>query len=92
VVQEATVTATLSELTVKPDSAIGIVKLKTTGKVADWWGAQHDLEVLETARMFWEKPGETWVLRSARSLQVEQKVDGKVVAGFSPWDEATAGP
>jgi len=80
VVQEATVTATLADLTVKPDQSIGIVKLKTTGKVADWWGAPHDLEVQETARMFWEKPGEAWTLRSARSLQVEQKVDGKVVA------------
>ncbi|MBM3500557.1 MAG: nuclear transport factor 2 family protein [Armatimonadetes bacterium] len=86
VVQEASVTATLSELTVKPDEAIGIVKLKTTGKVADWWGAAHELEVLETARMFWEKPDAAWVLRSARSLQVEQKIDGKVVAGFSPWE------
>jgi len=91
VVQEATVTATLTELTVKPDSAIGIVKLQTTGTVADWWGEKHSLEVVETARMFWEKPEAAWVLRSARSLQVEQKVDGKVVAGFSPWAEDTAG-
>jgi len=87
VLQDATVTATLTELSVKEGSAIGIVKLKTTGTVADWWGAKHDLEAMETARMFWEKVGERWVLRSARSLQVEQKVDGKVVAGFSPWAE-----
>jgi hypothetical protein len=87
VVQDATVTATLSELTAKPESATGIVKLKTTGTVADWWEARHALEVVETARMYWEKPDGEWALSSARSLQVEQKVDGKVVAGFSPWAE-----
>ena len=92
VVQEATVTATLTELTVKPDSAIGIVKLNTTGTVADWWGAKHGLEVLETARMYWGKADDRWALRSARSLQVEQKVDGKVVAGFSPWAEPQPQP
>jgi hypothetical protein len=85
-VQEAKVTAKLRELSVKPDSAIGVVRLRTTGRVTDWWNETHDLEVIEAARMYWRKPDDTWRLRTARSLRVEQKVDGNVVTGPDPWE------
>jgi len=74
----------LEKLTVKPKSATGIVAVAIRGELQGAGDRAHEYESAETHRVYWEKEADEWVLRSARQLKIDLKLDGQEVTGYDP--------
>lgn len=78
-VSQTSVRVNLKNVTATSKQATGVADVTTSGRIMLADGRTHDLSVDESVRMHWIKQGSGWMLQTARSLDVTQKIDDNVV-------------